>query len=65
MLLLLRQAAIFAIIGIGTTMVAILGELDISFGATLALAGCVAAAWVVGGTRPCVGIAIAVGHRLP
>ena len=34
-LLLLRQAAIFSIIGIGATMVTILGELDISFGATL------------------------------
>ena len=40
-LLLLRQAAIFSIVGIGATMVTILGELDISFGATLALAGCV------------------------
>jgi ribose transport system permease protein len=59
-LILLRQAAIFAIVGIGTTLVAILGELDISFGATLALAGCVGAAWVVGGHHPVVGIAIAV-----
>jgi ribose/xylose/arabinose/galactoside ABC-type transport system permease subunit len=59
-LILLRQAAIFAIIGIGTTLVAILGELDISFGATLALAGCVAAAWLVGGTSPLVAIVIAV-----
>jgi ribose transport system permease protein len=59
-LILLRQAAIFAIIGIGTTMVAILGELDISFGATLALSGSVGAAWVVGGSHPIVGIAIAV-----
>ena len=41
-------------------MVAILGELDISFGAILALAGCVGAAWVVGGASPVVGIAIAV-----
>ncbi|HET9547423.1 MAG TPA: ABC transporter permease [Desertimonas sp.] len=60
-LLLLRQAAIFSIIGIGATMVTILGELDISFGATLALAGCVSAAWVIGGTNPYVGILIAVG----
>ena len=59
-LILLRQAAIFAIVGIGITLVAILGELDISFGATLALAGCVGAAWVVGGHHPVVGIAIAV-----
>ena len=59
-MILLRQAAIFAIVGIGITLVAILGELDISFGATLALAGCVGAAWVVGGHHPVVGIAIAV-----
>lgn len=59
-LILLRQAAIFAIIGIGTTLVAILGELDISFGATLALAGCVGAAWLVGGTSPWLAIALAV-----
>lgn len=60
-IILLRQAAIFAIIGIGTTMVAILGELDISFGAILALSGCVGAAWVVGGHPPIVGIVLAVG----
>jgi ribose/xylose/arabinose/galactoside ABC-type transport system permease subunit len=60
-IILLRQAAIFAIVGIGTTLVAILGELDISFGAVLALSGCVGAAWVVGGHQPVVGIAIAVG----
>ncbi len=59
-LILLRQAAIFAIIGIGTTMVAILGELDISFGAVLALAGCLAAARIVDGAHPLVGLAIAV-----
>lgn len=59
-LILLRQAAIFAIIGIGTTMVAILGELDISFGSILALAGSVSAAWVVGGTHPVGAIVIAV-----
>jgi ribose/xylose/arabinose/galactoside ABC-type transport system permease subunit len=60
-MILLRQAAIFAIIGIGTTMVAILGELDISFGAILSLAGCVAAAWIVDGWSPVVGVAIAIG----
>ena len=59
-LLLLRQAAIFSIVGIGATLVTLLGELDISFGATLALAGCVSAAWIIGGTHPYVGIAIAV-----
>jgi ribose transport system permease protein len=59
-MILLRQAAIFAIIGIGTTMVAILGELDISFGAILSLAGCVAAAWIVDGWHPLVGLGLAV-----
>ncbi len=57
--ILLRQAAIFSIVGIGTTMVAILGELDISFGAILGFAGSVSAAWVVGGAHPLVGLAIA------
>lgn len=60
-IILLRQAAIFAIVGIGTTMIAILGDLDISFGAILALSGCVGAAWVVGGAHPVVGILVAVG----
>lgn len=60
-MILLRQAAIFAIIGIGTTMVAILGELDISFGAILSLAGCVGAAWIVGGHHPLVGFGLALG----
>jgi len=59
-IILLRQAAIFAIVGIGTTMLAILGDLDISFGAILALSGSVGAAWVVGGAHPLVGIMIAV-----
>jgi ribose/xylose/arabinose/galactoside ABC-type transport system permease subunit len=63
-LLLLRQAAIFSIVGIGATMVTLLGELDISFGATIALAGCVSAAWIIGGTQPYAGIAIAVGIGL-
>lgn len=59
-MILLRQAAIFAIIGIGTTLVAILGELDISFGAILSLAGCVSAAWIVGGWNPAVGLGVAI-----
>src|SRR5262245_11446285 len=63
-LLLLRQAAIFSIVGIGSTMVTLLGELDISFGATISLAGCVSAAWIIGGTQPYAGIAIAVGIGL-
>jgi ribose transport system permease protein len=59
-LLLLRQAAIFSIAGIGSTLVAILGELDISFGAILGFAGCVGAAWTVGGTHPAVAIMIVI-----
>jgi ribose/xylose/arabinose/galactoside ABC-type transport system permease subunit len=59
-LLLIRQAAIYSIVGIGATLVTLLGELDISFGATLSLAGCVSAAWIIGGTQPYLGIAIAV-----
>ncbi len=42
-LLLLRQASIYAIPAIGATFVIILGELDISFGSTLGVAGVVAA----------------------
>ena len=41
LLLLVRQASIFSIVGIGTTMVVLLGELDISFGSIVSLAGCV------------------------
>ena len=60
LLLLTRQAAIFSIVGIGTTFVVLLGQLDISFGAIVSLSGCVGAAWVVGGHHPVVGFAIAI-----
>ena len=60
LLLLVRQASIFSIVGIGTTMVVLLGELDISFGSVVSLAGCVSAAWIVGGTNPLVGFLIAI-----
>jgi ribose/xylose/arabinose/galactoside ABC-type transport system permease subunit len=60
LLLVVRQASIFAIVGIGTTMVVLLGELDISFGSIVSLAGCVGAAWIVGGHHPVVGFALAI-----
>ena len=63
LLLLTRQASIFAIVGIGTTFVVLLGQLDISFGAIVSLSGCVGATWVVGGHSIVVGflVAIAIG----
>jgi ribose/xylose/arabinose/galactoside ABC-type transport system permease subunit len=63
LLLLLRQASIFGITAIGATFVILLGELDISFGSTLGLAG-VAAAEVLlagGGAVLAIGAAVAVG----
>jgi ribose transport system permease protein len=44
-------------------MVVLLGELDISFGSVVSLAGCIGGAWLVGGHSPIVafGVAIAVG----
>jgi ribose transport system permease protein len=62
-ILLLRQAAIFGIPAIGATFVLILGELDISFGSTIGLAGAVGATLIVAGLDPLVGIlaGVAVG----
>jgi ribose/xylose/arabinose/galactoside ABC-type transport system permease subunit len=59
-ILLLRQAAIFAIAAIGATFVLILGELDISFGSTMGLAGVVGASLIVAGVDPLVGITAAI-----
>jgi ribose transport system permease protein len=59
-ILLLRQAAIFGIPAIGATFVVILGELDISFGSTIGLAGAVGAGLVVAGADPLVGITSAI-----
>jgi ribose/xylose/arabinose/galactoside ABC-type transport system permease subunit len=59
-LLLLRQASIYAIPAIGATLVILLGELDISFGATLGVAGVGAAEVLVGGGDPSLAIALAV-----
>jgi ribose/xylose/arabinose/galactoside ABC-type transport system permease subunit len=58
-ILLLRQAAIFGIPAIGATFVLILGELDISFGSTIGVAGAVGAALILGGSDPLVGIVAA------
>lgn len=59
-ILLLRQAAIFGIPAIGATFVVILGELDISFGSVIGLAGAIGAGLVVAGADPLVGIAGAI-----
>jgi ribose transport system permease protein len=64
LLLLVRQASIFSIVGIGTTLVVLLGELDISFGSIVSLAGCIGGAWIVGGHEPVVGFAIAIAVGL-
>jgi ribose/xylose/arabinose/galactoside ABC-type transport system permease subunit len=59
-LLLLRQASIFGIVAIGSTLVIILGELDISFGSVLGVAGVVAAELLILGAGPLVAILGAV-----
>jgi ribose/xylose/arabinose/galactoside ABC-type transport system permease subunit len=61
LLLLLRQASIFAIPAIGATFVILLGELDISFGSTLGAAGVAAANVLVAGGGAALAIAAAVG----
>lgn len=48
-MIVLRQAAIFSIVAIGTTMVILLGELDISFGSALAIGGITGATVLVAG----------------
>jgi ribose/xylose/arabinose/galactoside ABC-type transport system permease subunit len=62
-LLLLRQASIYAIPAIGATFVILLGELDISFGSVLGVAGVAAAEVLVVGGGPvlAVGAAVATG----
>jgi ribose/xylose/arabinose/galactoside ABC-type transport system permease subunit len=63
-ILLLRQAAIFGIPAIGATFVLILGELDISFGSTIGLAGAVGASLIVAGVDPLLGILAGIGVGL-
>jgi ribose/xylose/arabinose/galactoside ABC-type transport system permease subunit len=55
-ILLLRQAAIFGIPAIGATFVVLVGELDLSFGSTMGLAGSVGAFLIVAGVDPWIGI---------
>jgi ribose/xylose/arabinose/galactoside ABC-type transport system permease subunit len=59
-LILLRQAAIYAIPAIGATFVIFLGELDISFGSTLGVAGVVAAEVLLFGAGPLLAVLAAV-----
>jgi len=64
LLLVVSQASIYSIVAIGSTLVVLLGELDISFGSVLSLAGCLAASTVVGGGGVFGGIAVGVGVGL-
>ena len=57
--LLLRQAAIFGIPAIGATFIVLVGELDISFGSTMGLAGVVGAFVIVAGVDPWLGVLVA------
>jgi ribose/xylose/arabinose/galactoside ABC-type transport system permease subunit len=63
-LLLLRQASIYAIPAIGATFVILLGELDISFGSVLGVAGVAAAETLIAGGGPVLAIAAAVAFGL-
>ena len=62
-LLLLRQASIYGIPAIGATFVILLGELDISFGSVIGLAGLVGAEVLIagGGSTEAIVAAVAVG----
>jgi ribose transport system permease protein len=59
-----RQASIFAFPAIGATFVLIVGELDISFGALLGVAGVAGASVLTAGYAPIVGILAAIGVGL-
>ena len=58
--LLLRQASIYAIPAIGATFVILLGELDISFGSVIGVAGVTAAELLIAGYDPLIAIGGAV-----
>jgi len=58
--LLLRQASIYAIPAIGATFVILLGELDISFGSVLGVAGVTAAVLLIDGYDPAIAIGAAI-----
>lgn len=57
----LRQAAIYAIVAIGITMVMLLGQLDISFGSALSIGGVVGTMVLLGGHGLGLSLAAAVG----
>lgn len=63
LLLLLRQASIYGVPAIGATFVILLGELDISFGSVIGLAGVAGAEVLVagGGSTEAIFAAVAVG----
>lgn len=61
LLLLLRQASIYGIPAIGATFVILLGELDISFGSVIGVAGVAAAEVLVAGGDATMAIAAAIG----
>lgn len=63
-MIVLRQAAIFSIVAIGTTIVMLLGELDISFGSALAVGGISGAAVLVAEGGLVLAVAAAVGAGL-
>jgi ribose/xylose/arabinose/galactoside ABC-type transport system permease subunit len=64
LLLLLRQASIYGIPAIGATFVILLGELDISFGSVIGLAGVAGAEVLVAGGSGEAAIAAAIGVGL-
>jgi len=63
-MIVLRQAAIFSIVAIGTTIVMLLGELDISFGSALAMGGISGATVLVAGGGLPLAVLAAVGAGL-
>ncbi|HEX2681452.1 MAG TPA: ABC transporter permease, partial [Candidatus Dormibacteraeota bacterium] len=60
LLIVLRQASIFGVPAIGATFVMIVGEIDISFGSLLGLAGSIGAGIIVHGGSPLEGFLAAV-----
>lgn len=60
-MIVLRQAAIYSIVAIGTAMVILLGELDISFGSAIAIGGYAGASVLVNGQGLSLAILAALG----
>ena len=61
----IRQASIIYLLGIGMTLVIIVGGIDLSNGAVLAFSSCIFALAVVNGVPIPVAMLIAIGHRNP